>query len=116
MQELEILQVFLKESLTLGVTLILILLVVKPKDKQIEDKMNVINEQNVQLNSLIEVNKDLAEEVKRSNDQVEGTLVELTGTMKEISSELSALGVNQEKLKDGQEELWREIVQLKRGI
>ncbi|MGN4692278.1 hypothetical protein [Bacillus cereus group sp. MYBK215-1] len=116
MQELEILQVFLKESLTLGVTLILILLVVKPKDKQIEDKMNVINEQNVQLNTLIEVNKDLAEEVKRSNDQVEGTLVELTGTMKEISSELSALGVNQEKLKDGQEELWREIVQLKRGI
>ncbi|WP_242278592.1 hypothetical protein [Bacillus cereus group sp. BfR-BA-01313] len=116
MQELEVLQVFLKESLTLGVTLILILLVVKPKDKQIEDKMNVINEQNVQLNTLIEVNKDLAEEVKRSNDQVEGTLVELTGTMKEISSELSALGVNQEKLKDGQEELWREIVQLKRGI
>ncbi|MEW4131917.1 hypothetical protein [Bacillus thuringiensis] len=116
MQELEIIQSFIKESLTLGVTLILILLVVKPKDKQIEDKMNVINEQNVQLNSLIEVNKDLAEEVKRSNDQVEGTLVELTGTMKEISSELSALGVNQEKLKDGQEELWREIVQLKRGI
>ncbi|HDR8302769.1 TPA: hypothetical protein QC153_002122 [Bacillus cereus] len=116
MQELEVLQTFLKESLTLGVTLVIILLVVKPKDKQIEDKMGVINEQSLQMQSLIEVNKDLAEEVKRSNDQVEGTLVELTGTMKEISSELSALGVNQEKLKDGQEELWKEIVQLKRGI
>lgn len=100
----------------MGVTLILILLVVKPKDKQIEDKMNHITEQSVQMQSLLDTNKDLAEEVKRSNDQVEGTLVELTGTMKEISSELSALGVNQEKLKDGQEELWKEIVQLKRGI
>ncbi|HEF5065815.1 hypothetical protein [Bacillus paramobilis] len=116
MQELEIIQSFIKESLTLGVTLILILLVVKPKDKQIEDKMNHITEQSVQMQSLLDTNKDLAEEVKRSNDQVEGTLVELTGTMKEISSELSALGVNQEKLKDGQEELWKEIVQLKRGI
>lgn len=78
--------------------------------------MNHITEQSVQMQSLLDTNKDLAEEVKRSNDQVEGTLVELTGTMKEISSELSALGVNQEKLKDGQEELWKEIVQLKRGF
>lgn len=116
MQELEVIQSFIKESLTLGVTLILILLLVKPKDKQIEEKMNYIAEQGVQIQALLETNKDLADEVKRSNDQVEGTLVELTITMKEISGELSALGVNQEKLKDGQEELWKEIVQLKRGI
>lgn len=100
MTEVELFQLFGKESITFIAIILVWYLFVKPKDVQLDKKDH-------QLDELLDNNRKIVSE----NSE---TLADISETMEKISSELTTLNVNQSKLKDGQDDLWREIVQLKK--
>lgn len=93
MTELELFNTFGKESIVFVAIILIWLLFVKPKDEQIKE--------------LLESNRLVVSE----NSE---TLASISDTMKEISGELTNLNENQVKLKDGQDELWKEIIMIKK--
>ncbi|WP_324658916.1 hypothetical protein [Bacillus cereus] len=100
MTELELFNMVGKESIVFVAIILIWLLFVKPKDVQLEKKDGQIQE-------LLESNRLVVTE----NSETLGNIAE---TMKGISSELTNLNENQVKLKDGQDELWREIIMIKK--
>ncbi|MDF3555491.1 hypothetical protein LAV92_27885 [Bacillus cereus] len=100
MTELELFNTFGKESIIFVAIILIWLLFVKPKDIQIEKK-------DAQILELLESNRLVVTE----NSE---TLANISDTMKEISGELTNLNENQVKLKDGQDELWKEIIMIKK--
>ncbi|MGE7976683.1 hypothetical protein ACQKOK_28280 [Bacillus cereus] len=93
MTELELFNTFGKESIVFVAIILIWFLFVKPKDEQIKE--------------LLESNRLVVSE----NSE---TLASISDTMKEISGELTNLNENQVKLKDGQDELWKEIIMIKK--
>ncbi|MDA1509655.1 hypothetical protein ORN01_25040 [Bacillus cereus] len=93
MTELELFNTFGKESIVFVAIILIWFLFVKPKDEQIKE--------------LLESNRLVVSE----NSE---TLANISDTMKEISGELTNLNENQVKLKDGQDELWKEIIMIKK--
>lgn len=93
MSEMEFLQMIGKESVVFVAIFVVYYLFVRPKDSQI--------------NELLETNKQVVQE----NSE---TLADISATMEKISCELTNLNDNQVKLKEGQDELWREIIFLKK--
>ncbi|HDR3499652.1 TPA: hypothetical protein QCN48_005111 [Bacillus toyonensis] len=93
MTELELFDVVGKESIVFVAIILIWYLFVKPKDEQIKE--------------LLESNRLVVSE----NSE---TLASISDTMKEISGELTNLNENQVKLKDGQDELWKEIIMIKK--
>ena len=93
MNELELFNTFGKESIVFVAIILIWFLFVKPKDEQIKE--------------LLESNRLVVSE----NSE---TLANISDTMKEISGELTNLNENQVKLKDGQDELWKEIIMIKK--
>lgn len=100
MTEVELLDMFGKESITFVAIILVWFLFVKPKDAQIDRK-------DTQITELVETNRVI---VKENSEQ----LGKISGTMERISTELIALNENQTQLKDGQDDLWKEVVQLKK--
>jgi hypothetical protein len=90
--ELELLAMFGKEGVTFVSIILVYLLFVKPKDKHIDELMQS-NRQIVEDNGV--------------------QLGKISGTMEKISTEMVVLAENQTALKNGQDELWREVVRLK---
>lgn len=82
-----------KESIVFVAIFVIYYLFVRPKDTQI--------------NELLDTNKQVVQE----NSE---TLADISATMEKISCELTNLNDNQVKLKEGQDELWREIIFLKK--
>mgnify|MGYP001085953200 CR=1 FL=1 len=93
MTELELFNMVGKESIVFVAIILIWFLFVKPKDEQIKE--------------LLESNRLVVSE----NSE---TLASISDTMKEISGELTNLNENQVKLKDGQDELWKEIIMIKK--
>lgn len=93
MTELDLFNTFGKESIVFLAIILIWFLFVKPKDEQIKE--------------LLESNRLVVSE----NSE---TLASISDTMKEISGELTNLNENQVKLKDGQDELWKEIIMIKK--
>jgi predicted PurR-regulated permease PerM len=93
MNEFQLIQFLSKEGVTLVAIVLVYYLFVRPKDEQIKE--------------LVESNKQI---VKENGEQLEN----IAETMEKISAELTHLNANQVKLKEGQDELWREIIQLKK--
>lgn len=100
MTELELFEMLGKESIVFVAIILVWFLFVKPKDIQIERKDSQITE-------LVETNRVI---VKENSEQ----LGKISDTMDRISYELINLNANQTELKDGQDDLWKEVVQLKR--
>ncbi|MCU4863104.1 hypothetical protein OB981_24010 [Bacillus cereus] len=93
MTELDLFNLLGKESIVFVAIILIWFLFVKPKDEQIKE--------------LLESNRLVVSE----NSE---TLASISDTMKEISGELTNLNENQVKLKDGQDELWKEIIMIKK--
>ncbi len=93
MTELDLFNMVGKESIVFVAIILIWFLFVKPKDEQIKE--------------LLESNRLVVSE----NSE---TLANISDTMKEISGELTNLNENQVKLKDGQDELWKEIIMIKK--
>ncbi|WP_353856791.1 hypothetical protein [Bacillus sp. Bos-x628] len=100
MGELEFLQMISKESIVFVAIFVVYALFVKPKDEHIERK-------DMQISELMDLNRQIVDE----NSE---TLADISETMERISSELTSLNENQVKLKDGQDDLWKEIILIKR--
>lgn len=84
---------FIGKQSVIFISIILVyFLFVMPKDKQI-DKLISNNEKIIKENST--------------------ELAKVASTMEKVSSELTNLNENQMKLKDGQDDLWKEIVKIK---
>lgn len=129
MGELEFLQTISRESIAVVTVIILILLVIRPKDKQIEENHKELFEKNRQMEKLLKSNEVMTDQTRQINENIAvvvntqaehiTSLVKDVGsisdTMKEISGELQSLSHSQYKLEKGQEELWEELVQLKKG-
>lgn len=100
MTEVELFNMLGKESIVFVAIILVWYLFVRPKDTQIEIKDKHITE-------LVETNRTI---VRENSEQ----LSKISGTMEKISTELTTLNDNQHELKDGQDDLWREVVRLKR--
>lgn len=90
--DFEMLKFIGKQSVIFLSIILVYILFVKPKDSQI-DKLISNNEKIIRENST--------------------QLVKVAATMEKVSSELTNLNENQMKLKDGQDDLWKEIVKIK---
>ncbi|MFR7304021.1 hypothetical protein ACLVL3_05245 [Streptococcus pneumoniae] len=99
MGEMEFIQMIGKESIVFVAIFVVYFLFVKPKDEHLERK-------DKQIGELMDLNRQIVDE----NSE---TLADISGTMERISSELTSLNENQVKLKDGQDDLWKEIIQIK---
>lgn len=100
MTELELFNLIGKESIVFVAIILIWLLFVKPKDIQLEKKDSQITE-------LVETNRLI---VRENSEQ----LTKVSNTMERISTELITLNANQAELKNGQDDLWKEVVQLKK--
>ncbi|MFR7272436.1 hypothetical protein ACLVL5_06030 [Streptococcus pneumoniae] len=96
---MEFIQMIGKESIVFVAIFVVYFLFVKPKDEHLERK-------DKQIGELMDLNRQIVDE----NSE---TLADISGTMERISSELTSLNENQVKLKDGQDDLWKEIIQIK---
>ena len=92
MTEFDLLAMFGKESVTFVSLVLVYLLFVKPKDKMIDE--------------LVQSNRQI---VKDNGEQ----LGRISATMEQISDEMQVISKSQYQLKQGQDELWKEIVRLK---
>lgn len=99
MSEIELFQMLGKESIVFVAIILVYLLFVRPKDTQLEKK-------DTQITELVESNRLIVQENSAE-------LGKIAHTMDRISYELINLNRNQDVLKDGQDDLWREVVQLK---
>lgn len=99
MTELELFNTLGKESIIFLSIILVWYLFVKPKDVQLEKK-------DTQITELVETNRVI---VRENSEQ----LGKISITMDKISTELITLNANQNELKDGQDDLWKEVVQLK---
>jgi len=93
MTEIELFQMIGKESIVFVAIILVYALFVKPKDVQIQELM--------ESNRLI---------VSENSEQ----LSNISDTMEKISTELMNINDTQHKLKDGQDELWKEIILIKK--
>lgn len=82
-----------KESIVFVAIILVYALFVKPKDVQIQE--------------LMESNRQI---VAENSEQ----LSNISDTMEKISTELMNINDTQHKLKDGQDELWKEIILIKK--
>lgn len=109
MEVIELINVIGRESIAILTTIVLIVLLLKPKDKQLDEK-------NKQIETLLVTNSELADHSRTMVGNV-SKLVDDVGsiskTMEKISEEMTVLSHNQRDLKNGQDELWREVVRLK---
>lgn len=90
--ELDLLAFFGKEGVTFLSIVLVYFLFVKPKDTHIDALMH----------SNRQIVKDNGEQLGR-----------ISVTMEKISNEMTVLSKNQNALKEGQDELWKEVVRLK---
>jgi uncharacterized protein YoxC len=116
MGELEILHSIAQESIAIATTILLIVLLLRPKDRQLDEKTNALFEKNKQIETLLITNQELAQHTKSMADNVTKLVNDvgsISSTMEKIADEMEVLSTNQAKLKDGQDELWKEVVRLK---
>lgn len=116
MAEIEILQALGKESIAIITTIVLIVFLLRPKDKQLDEKTNALFEKNKQIETLLETNAELADhskEMATSVTKLVSDVGSISRTMEKIADEMTILSKNQTELKDGQAELWKEVVRLK---
>ncbi|MDR7207608.1 hypothetical protein [Priestia megaterium] len=100
MNEMELFQMFGKEGVTFLAIILVYVLFVRPKDMQMDKK-------DAQITELVETNRLI---VAENSEQ----LGNISSTLEKISTEMTSLSENQKKLNDGQDELWKEIVYLKK--
>ena len=100
MNEMELFQMFGKEGVTFLAIILVYFLFVRPKDVQMEKK-------DAHITELVETNRLI---VAENSEQ----LGNISSTLEKISTEMTSLSDNQKKLNEGQDELWKEIVYLKK--
>lgn len=93
MTELELFEMFGKEGVTFLAIILVYVLFVRPKDFQIQE--------------LVDANKQI---VNENSEQ----LGNISRIMEKIADEMTTLSENQKKLGEGQDELWREIILIKK--
>lgn len=100
MTELDLVQTFGKEGVTIVTIILLYFLFIKPKDIQLDKK-------DTQITELVEANKLI---VSENSEQ----LGNISKTLEKVASEMTTLSENQKRLGEGQDELWREIILIKK--